>query len=106
MHPKLRFSSPQLSNTILGGARPTAPASVVLRTHWLFDLGYVGMASASHNIRWRRSLLVFLDEPFWSTPEESLAAWFARIELPEEFHAGIDHNVDIMDFTCSKQRVE
>ena len=103
---KIALLSPSLFKTIIGGACPTARASVVLRAPWLFDFGCVGTASASHNIRLRRSLLVLLDEPFWSTPEESLTAWFARIELPEEFHARIDHNSDIVDFTCSKQRIQ
>ena len=86
------FSSPLLFKSILGGACPTAPASVVLRTPWLFDLRCVGMASASHDIRLRRSTLVLLIVHFWRTQEESLTEWFARIELPEEFRAGIDNN--------------
>ena len=43
----------------------------------------------------------------WTTPEESLTVWFARLELPEEFHAGIDNNnVDIVDFVFSERRFE
>ena len=106
MHPTLRFRRHPLFKSSLGGACPTAPASVVLRAPWLFDLGCVGMASANHNIRLRRSAVVLLEEPFWRTPEESLTAWFVRIELPEEFHAGIDHNVEIVYFACNRQRIE
>ena len=92
---------------MLGGTCPTAPASVVLRTPWLFDLCCIGMASASHDIRLRRFTLVLLNVPFWKTPEESLTEWFARIELPEEFQAGIDNNnVDIVDFVFSERRIE
>ena len=90
---------------MLGGACPTAPASVVLRAPWLFDLRCVGMASASRDIRLRRSTLVLLNLRFWKSPEESLTVWFARIELPEEFHAGFDNNndVDIVDANgCSR----
>ena len=66
------------------------------------------MASASHDIRLRPSTLVLLNVPFWKTPEESLTEWFARIELPEEFRAGIDNinNVDIVDFVFSKHRID
>ena len=108
VHPTLLFPLPSLFKSILGGACPTAPASVVLRTPWLFDLRCVGLASASHDIRWRRSTLVLLNVPYWRTPEESLTASFARIELPEEFHAGIDdnNNADIVDFVFSELRIE
>ena len=64
------------------------------------------MASASHDIRLRRSTLVLLNVHFWMTQEESLTEWFARIELPEEFRAGIDNNsVDIVDFVFSERRL-
>ena len=100
-------SSPLLFfKSVLGGAYPTAPASAVLRTPWLFDLRCVGMASASRDIQLRRSTLALLNVPFWKTPEESLTEWFARIELPNEFQAGIDNNnVDIVDFVFSERRI-
>ena len=45
--------------------------------------------------------------PVWRNQEESLTAWFARIELPEEFHAGTDdNNVHMVDFTFSERRIE
>ena len=100
-------SSPLLFTSALGGACPTAPALLVLRTFGSFDLRCVGMAAASHDIWSRRSTLVFLSVPFWKTSEESLIEWFARIELPEEFQAGIDNNnVDIVDFVFSELRIE
>ena len=65
------------------------------------------MSSANHDIRLRRSTLILLNVPYWKIPEESLTVWFARIELPEEFRAGIDNNnVDIMDFVFSERRTE
>ncbi len=80
---------------------------VVLRTPGSFDLRCVGMASASHDIRLIRPTLVLLNVPFCRTPEESLIEWFARIELPEEFQAGIDNNnLDIVDFVFGERRIE
>ena len=60
----------------------------------------LGWGTASHDIRLRRSTLAPLNVPFWKTSEESLIAWFARIGLPQEFQAGIDHisSVDIVAF--------
>ena len=98
-------SSPLILTSVLGRACPTAPALVVLRTPGSFDLRCVGMASASHDIRLRRSTLVLLNVPFWRTSEESLIEWFARTEQPEEFQSGIDHiNVDIADFIFGQRR--
>ena len=63
------------------------------------------MASASHDIRLRRSTLVLLNVPFWRTSEESLIEWFARAEQPEEFQSSEDHiNVDIADFIFGQRR--
>ena len=76
------FAAVALFTSVLGEAHPTAPALVVLRTPGSFDLRCVGMASASHDIRLRRSTLVLLNVPFWKTSQESLIAWFTRIELP------------------------
>ena len=66
------------------------------------------MASASHDIQLRRSTLVFLNVPFWQISEESLIEWIARIELTEEFQAGINriNSVDIVDFIFSERRIE
>ena len=86
-------SSSLLFKSILGGVCPTAPASVVLRTPWSFDIRCVEMASASHDIRLRRSTLALFNVRFWKTPEESLIEWFARIELTEELQARIDNNI-------------
>ena len=91
--------------SVLGEACPTAPAFVVLRTLGSFDLRCVGMASASHDIRLRRSTLVLLSVPFWRTSEESLVEWFARAEQPEDFQSGMDHiNVDIADCIFGQRR--
>ena len=96
------FSSPLLFTSVLGEACPTAPALVVLRTPGSFDLRCVGMASANHDIRLRRSTLVLLNVPFWRTSEEE---WFARTEQPEEFQSSEDHiNVDIADFIFGQRR--
>ena len=98
-------SQPLLFTSVLGEACPTAPALVVLRTPGSFDLRRVGMASASHDIRLRRSTLVLLNVPFWRTSEESLIEWFARTEQPEEFQSSEDHiNVDIADFIFGQRR--
>ena len=98
-------SQPLLFTSVLGEACPTAPAVVVFRAPSSFDLRRVGMASASHDIRLRRSTLVLLNVPFWRTSEESLIEWFARTEQPEEFQARIDHiNVDIADFNFGQWR--
>ena len=65
------------------------------------------MASASHDIRLRRSKIVLINVHVWRTKDESLTKWFARIELPEEFRAGIDNNnADIVDFVFSERRIE
>ena len=98
-------SSPLLVTSVLGEACPTAPALVVLRTPGSFDLRCVGMASASHDIRLRRSTLVLLSVPFWRTSEESLIEWFARAEQLAEFQPGMNHiNVDIADFNFGQRR--
>ncbi len=93
---------------IIGKECPTTPASEVLRTPWLFDIRCVGMASASHDIRLRRSALILLNVAYWTIAEELLTVWcFARIEVPEEFHAGVDdNNVDIMACIFSGRRIE
>ena len=44
------------------------------------------MAAASHDVRLRGSTLVLLNVPRRKDSEgESLIAWFARIDLPQEF---------------------
>ena len=50
-HPALCVRSRFFSPPFLGKACPTAPALVVLRTPWSFDLRRVGMASANHELR-------------------------------------------------------
>ena len=98
-------SQPLLVTSVLGEACPTAPAVVVFRTPGSLDLRRVGMASASHDIRLRRSTLVLLNVPFWRTSEESLIERFARTGQPEEFQSGEDHiNVDVADFVCGLRR--
>ena len=98
-------SQPLLFTSVLGEACPTAPAVVVFRTPGSFDLRRVGMASANHDIRLRRSTLVLLNVPFWRTSEESLIEWLARTEQPEEFQSSEDHiNVDIADFIFGQRR--
>ena len=52
-HRSSRFmsSQPFLFTSVPGKACPTAPALVVLRAPWSFDLRRVGMASANHELR-------------------------------------------------------
>ncbi|MFM7981328.1 MAG: hypothetical protein ACKPKO_18630, partial [Candidatus Fonsibacter sp.] len=65
------------------------------------------MASANHDIRLRRCALILLNVPYWKIAEESLTVWLARIEVPAEFHAGVDNNnADIVDFIFSERRNE
>ena len=104
-HPALCVRSRCFFTSVLGEPCPTAPAVVVFRTPGSLDLRRVGMDSASHDIRLRRSTLVLLNVPFWRTSEESLIERLARTEQPEEFQPGEDHiNVDIADFICGQRR--
>ena len=60
--------------SILGGARPTAQALVLLRTPWLFDIALhrcVGMATANHGIRFKRSTLILLNVPYWKSADDA-----------------------------------
>ena len=64
------------------------------------------MATANRDIRLKRSTLILISVPHRRSAEESLTVWFARIDLPEEFRAGIDHNDDIVDFVFGERRIE
>ena len=65
------------------------------------------MATASHDIRFKRSNLILLNSPYWKFDEgEPLTTWWARIDLPEEFRNRIDNNTDIVDFVFSERRIE
>ncbi|MFM7985775.1 MAG: hypothetical protein ACKPKO_41320, partial [Candidatus Fonsibacter sp.] len=51
--------------------------------------------------------MILLNVPYWKIAEEPLTMWLARLEVPEEFHAGVDsNNVVIVDFIFCERRID